>query len=54
VDVLRNETENDYGPGATNSIDTTKPFSVRADYSESKLGSAESDRRWTAFTVTLT
>lgn len=32
VDVLRNETEDDYGPGASNAIDTTKPFSVRADY----------------------
>jgi len=32
VDVLRNDTELDYGPGAEYKIDTNKPFSVRADY----------------------
>lgn len=54
VDVLRNETEDDYGPDSVNSIDTTRPFSVRADYQQSRRGDSDADRRWTAFTVTLT
>lgn len=47
VDILNNDVENDYGPGAGYTIDTTRDFSVRADYQES-------DGRWTAFTITLT
>ena len=47
VDVLTNETENDYGPGSSYTIDTTQLFTVRADYHESA-------GMWTAFTITLT
>ena len=32
VDVLRNDRDADYGPGAGYAIDTTQPFTVRADY----------------------
>jgi len=47
TDILTNETESDYGPGSEYSIDTTRQFSVRADYQESA-------GMWTAFTITLT
>ena len=45
VDFLT-DAENAYGPGSSYSIDTTKPFTVRADYQES-------DGKWVAFTITL-
>ena len=47
VDVLSNGEAYDYGPWPGYSIDTTKLFTVRADYHES-------DGWWSSFSITLT